>query len=144
MIILDTNIISELMKSSPATTVIDWLDQQQTDLLHVTTITIAEIQYGLQSLPNGQRRKALESAFENTILEAFAHRVMPFDDNAAIHYGRIMSARKKSGQPLSILDGQIASIANAQQATLATRNIRDFLNCSIQLINPFTLNSDLK
>ncbi len=137
MIILDTNIISEMMKSVPAEKVSSWLDQQEVNQLYITTITIAEISYGLNVLPKGSRRQLLENAFNKTIHAAFKHRVLPFDESAAHLYGKMMGHRKELGRPLSVLDGQIAAIARMQDATLATRNIRDFANCEVDLINPF-------
>ncbi len=137
MIIIDTNIISEMMRSSPAINVITWLDKQNAATLFLTTITIAEITYGLHALSAGARRKTLENAFHNAITDGFEHRILSFDEKAAQFYGEIMANRKTIGRPLSILDGQIAAITCAQNATLATRNSRDFIECGIELINPF-------
>lgn len=137
MIFLDTNIISELMKHTPSSNVMDWIDRQEVTQLFVTTITIAEISYGISVLPAGNRRALLEDAFTKTINEAFKHRILSFDETAAHHYGKIMSHRKNLGHPMSILDGQIAAIAVAHGGTLATRNIRDFSDCALTLINPF-------
>lgn len=137
MILIDTNIISELMKPAPDTNVIQWIDRQDIAKLFVSTITIAEISYGLNVLPEGNRRLNLEHAFNKAILEAFDNRILAFDESAAHNYGKIMSYRKKLGQPLGIPDGQIAAIASTQKAALATRNVRDFINCGLKLINPF-------
>src|SRR3990167_9160330 len=116
MIILDTNIISEMMKSSPAAKVSGWLDQQEVTQLYITTITIAEISYGLNVLPKGSRRQLLENAFNKTIQAAFKHRILSFDEPAAHLYGKMMGHRKEFGRPLSVLDGQIAAIARVQDA----------------------------
>lgn len=137
MIILDTNIISEMMKLSPAPAVVAWLDKQNVTDIFITTITIAEIVYGLHSLPEGNRRQLLEEAFNKAILEAFMHRILLFDEEAAHCYGKLMAQRKKIGRPLSILDGQIASIAYVRSAMVASRNTRDFSDCGLQLVNPF-------
>lgn len=137
MIVLDTNVISELMKESPSRNVLTWIDQQIIEQLFITTITIAEISYGINALPISNRRRSLDEAFNQAINHAFKHRLLSFDESAAHHYGTIMNERKKLGKPLSILDGQIAAIALAQNATLATRNIRDFIDCQLTLINPF-------
>lgn len=137
MIILDTNIISELMKTSPDQRVIDWLDHQDAITLFTTSVTIAEITYGLDVLPEGKRRDYLEAAFNQVLIDAFKHRVLMFDKSAALIYGKLMGDRKRLGHPLSILDGQIASIAKSNQMALATRNTRDFVNCELMLINPF-------
>ena len=138
MIIVDTNIISEMMKLSPDLTVTAWLDRQNITQLFITTITIAEIAYGLYVLPEGSRRQLLEKAFNQVILEAFIYRILPFDEDSAHCYGKLMGQRKTLGRPLSIPDGQIASIAYAKGAKMATRNIRDFSDCWLQLINPFS------
>lgn len=137
MIILDTNVISEMMKSSPSLKVMTWIDQQSPCDLFVTTITIAEISYGLHILPVGNRRKMLEDAFYKSINQAFEHCILGFDALAADCYGRLMADRKKIGKPLSILDGQIAAIARVNHFQVATRNISDFSDCGLALINPF-------
>ena len=134
MILLDTNIISEMMKKNPTNKVITWLDRQEVTELFITTITIAEITYGINALPKGARRRAIEEAFFKTIDGAFKHRIFSFDEASAHIYGKIMGM---SGKPLSVLDRQIAAIALAQEATVATRNIRDFSDCELSLIKLF-------
>jgi len=137
MILLDTNIISEMMKKSPSVRVAGWLDQQEVTHLFVTAITIAEISYGISVLAKGKRRLALEEAFDMVMRECFKHRILSFDEASAHLYGGLMGHRKKLGRPLSVLDGQIAAIALVHKATVATRNIRDFANCNLELIDPF-------
>jgi predicted nucleic acid-binding protein len=137
MIIADTNIISELMKASPSLKVINWLDKQDSAQLYITTITIAEISYGLNALPAGNKRQGLENSFNKALRDAFSNRVFQFTDSAAFIYGKIMANRKKLGRPLNVLDGQIAAIALIHAATLSTRNINDFLDCELDLVNPF-------
>lgn len=137
MIILDTNIISELMKTLPAIKVEHWLSEQVVTQLFVTTTSIAEISYGINALPDSKRRTMLENSFQQTIDKAFKHRILSFDEAAAHAYGLLMSKRKKIGKPLGILDGQIAAIAITNSATVVTRNIRDFANCDLELVNPF-------
>ena len=137
MIILDTNVISELMKASPDEHVMAWLDQQDAMTLFTTSITIAEIIYSLDVLPAGKRRDYLETAINQVLTDAFKHRVLMFDEPAAHVYGKLMGRRKTSGHPLSVLDGQIAAIARAHQMSLATRNTGDFRDCELNLINPF-------
>lgn len=137
MILIDTNIISELMKPVPDAIVIEWIDRQEISQLFISTITIAEISYGLNVLPEGNRRNDLERSFNNAILEAFENRILAFDESAAYNYGKIMSYRKKLGQPMGVPDGQIAAIASTHNAAVATRNVRDFINCGLELINPF-------
>jgi toxin FitB len=137
MTLLDTNIISEMMKTNPSAKVISWLNQQEITQLFITTITIAEITYGLNALPDGQRRHALQTAFDKTIQVAFQHRTLAFDEPAAYLYGKLMAHRKSLGRSLSVLDGQTAAIAFAKNAVLATRNIRDFKECGLTLVDPF-------
>jgi predicted nucleic acid-binding protein len=137
MIILDTNIVSELMKTSPTKAVLEWLDQQSIMDLFLTSITIAEISYGLSILSKGSRRHSLEEIFHKAIIETFQYRILSFDESAAHVYGKIMANRKKQGRPMSMADGQIAAIASVHRACIATRNTSDFLNCELNLVDPF-------
>lgn len=137
MIILDTNVVSELMKVNPQDEVLTWVDGQDPHVLYVTTVTLAEIHYGLQALSVGKRRAFLYKAFEEVVLEAFEERILMFDEQAAVSYGGLMVACKSLGKPMPILDGQIAAIAHSNQSQIATRNISDFVACGIGLINPF-------
>ncbi|MBP9726825.1 MAG: type II toxin-antitoxin system VapC family toxin [Gammaproteobacteria bacterium] len=139
MIILDTNIISELMKPVPNKTVIAWLDQQSILMLYTTSISVAEIYYGLQNLPTGKRRNDIETSFHQVIQAAFNQRILAFDVTSAACYGILLARRKNAGIPMSTLDAQIAAIATAANATLATRNTKDFLECDIDIINPFEI-----
>lgn len=137
MILIDTNIISEMMKQSPSESVISWLDKQNIMTLYTSAVTLAEISYGINALPSGSRRSQLESAFEKTISEVFHSRVLAFDEKAAYMYGKIMANRKTVGQPMSLFDGQIAAIAIVNSLTVATRNGRDFSHCDLNVVNPF-------
>ncbi len=137
MILLDTNIVSEMMKKTPSLAVIGWVSQQESVALYTSTITIAEISYGIGALQKGRQRSLLEETFNKAISESFLNRVLFFDDAAAYLYGEIMSIRKHLGKPLSILDGQIAAIARVNNMALATRNMKDFVSCDLSLINPF-------
>jgi toxin FitB len=137
MILLDTNIVSEVMKASPAEAVLEWLNQQESSSLYVSTITIGEISYGLRILPDGKRRSGLNDKFEQFIAMAFAQRVIAYDEPAASVYGEIMGARKESGRPMSIPDGQIAAIARCNHLTVATRNVSDFEQSGVDLLDPF-------
>ncbi len=139
MIILDTNIISELMKTAPDPRVITWIDQQDAMALFTTSITIAEIMYGLGVLPDSRRRILLKEAFDRVLTRAFKHRILVFDEAAAHFYGQLMGHRKTIGHPLGVLDGQIAAMTRANQMSLATRNTRDFSDCELTLINPFEM-----
>ena len=137
MIILDTNVVSEFMTSPPASQVLDWLNTQDVTSLYLTSISIAEIGYGLRAMPEGKRRRLLSERFERFVKEAFIHRIVSFDESAARIYGEVMCERKEIGRPMSNLDGQIAAIARSRGFIVATRNTKDFEHCQIGLINPF-------
>jgi hypothetical protein len=137
MTLLDTNVVSAAMARSPDAAVVAWLDRQDTLTLFVSAVTVAEIQYGLQILPEGRRRRSLEDRFARFVAEGFSGRVLPFDADAAQRYGEIMAARRGAGRPMSILDGQIAAIARARRLAVATRNVRDFELCGLEVIDPF-------
>lgn len=137
MILLDTNVLSEMMRPSPEPSVIEWLNQRETVTLYVSTITLAEIGYGLNVLPKGKRRRSLETRFEQFVSAGFEHRIVDFDARAARAYGEVMGHRKRLGRPMGILDGQIAAIARVRDFAVATRNVRDFEGCKLQVLNPF-------
>lgn len=137
MILLDTHVVSETMRPVPDHAVIEWLNQRETTSLYLSTITIAEIQYGLALLAKGERRTDLEGRFQRFVSEGFAERVLSFDMAAANEYGIVMATRRSMGRPMSSLDGQIAAIARAHNSTLATRNKKDFDMCGIEVLNPF-------
>jgi len=137
MIILDTNIISELMKATPDNTVFNWANAQTRGSLSVTATSIGEITYGLQLLPLGARKLTLEKAFDLLLKKVFLGKCIEFDLIAADTYGQLLANRKKTGKPMSVCDAQIAAIALSHQATLATRNTADFSDCYLDLVNPF-------
>lgn len=137
MIVLDTNVLSEIMRPQPSNSVVNWLNDQNPLELFVTTITLAEIGYGLKILPKGQKRWQLEYKFTQYIDQGFAERILDFTEVAAHHYAEIMSHRKHLGRPMSLPDGQIAAIARSKSFKVATRNIKDFEECGSELINPF-------
>lgn len=137
MIVLDTNVISEMMRASPDIRVINWLDEQESNLLFITTITITEIVYGISCLPNGVRKNNVNKAFSKIINEGFKYRLLYFDESSAYECGKIMGHKKSLGKIMNFQDGQIAGIVAAQGAALATRNIKDFQHCDLELINPF-------
>lgn len=137
MIILDTNVVSEFMASQPMPEVLEWLNQQRISQVYLSTVTLAEINYGLKAMPSGKRQALLTERFDNFITKGFTGRLLPFDAACAKHYGDIMSQRNALGKPMSAFDGQIAAIAKSKDFTLATRNIKDFLSCGITLVNPF-------
>ncbi|MDZ7683855.1 MAG: type II toxin-antitoxin system VapC family toxin [Gammaproteobacteria bacterium] len=138
MILVDTNVVSEVMRPKPSGVVLDWLNTTPTATLYISSISIAEIEFGLQSLPDGQRRDFLTKRFEQFIEQGFEHRTLYFDAAAAFAYGDIMGRCRRAGRPMSILDGQIAAITMANHATLATRNVGDFSASGIDVINPWT------
>jgi len=136
VIVLDTNVVSELMRASPAEVVVSWLRQQQRGSLATTAITVAEIQYGLARLPVGRRTTLLRHVTED-VLAAFAEQVLPFDDDAAGLYGDIAAGRERVGRPIDGFDAQIAAICRARGALLATRNTKDFLETGVDLVDPW-------
>jgi len=139
MILIDTNIISEIMSQSPSANVLDWVNNQDSLLLFISTITIAEINYGLRIMPEGKRKNNLTERFKYFISKAFEQRIVDFNENAAIQYADIMAHRKEIGRPMSVLDGQIAAIARSNDLKIATRNVRDFEECGVIIINPFEI-----
>ncbi|HEY3155877.1 MAG TPA: type II toxin-antitoxin system VapC family toxin [Candidatus Eisenbacteria bacterium] len=137
MTILDTNILSELMRPKPSETVVGWLGAQPAASLYTTSITQAEILHGLMLLPEGRRRSAFEAAATSMFREDFAGRILSFGTDAALPYARIASERRRAGRPISHFDAQIAAIARSTGATLATRNARDFDGCGVSVIDPW-------
>jgi len=137
MIVVDTNVVSEVMRPQPSPRVLDWLNQQDSTQLFISTITLAEIGYGLRVLPDGLRRRQLQTRFEQFVAQAFEERVLAFTTPAAQAYAEIMGYRKETGHTMSMPDGQIAGIALAHGFAVATRNIKDFKDCGLELINPF-------
>jgi len=137
MVIVDTNVVAEVMRTSPAPTVVGWLNAQASASLFLTAITVGEIRHGLRIMPGGQRRQTIEQGFDRIIATAFAGRILAFDEHAAAHYGEVMGRRQELGRPLSVPDGQIAALARLHSFAVATRNVRDFLDCGIELVNPF-------
>lgn len=137
MILLDTNVVSEVMRQKPSDNVLNWLNKHSNGNLLISSITIAEICYGLRILPVGQRQQLLQARFEQFVSEGFAGNIIDFNEPAARTYAEIMGVSKEKGRPMSLPDGQIAAIAQANHLALATRNIIDFESCGIKLINPF-------
>ncbi|MEH1813360.1 MAG: type II toxin-antitoxin system VapC family toxin [Nostoc sp.] len=141
MIILDTNVLSELMKPKKSEIVRSWAAQQSLMSLFTTTITQAEILYGIALLPAGKRREQLTQAAQLMFSEDFAGRVLPFDQAAAVAFANIASQRRHNGTPISQADAQIAAICYTHAATIATRNFSDFEGCGISIINPWEVSS---
>jgi len=137
MIILDTNVLSELMKAKPAEAVSTWAAAQPASSLYVTAVTQAEVLYGIELLPKGRRRAAIEAAANAMFAEDFEARILAFGSDAATAYAAIVAGRRKVGRPISQFDAQIAAIARATGAGLATMNSVDFDGCELSLINPW-------
>ncbi len=137
MILLDTNVVSEVMKTRPAEAVVAWLNGQDSEKLYVSAITVGEIAYGLRILPDGERRSGLPERFERFVALAFDQRVLVYDESAARIYGELMGDRREIGLPMSVPDGQIAAIARLNHLAVATRNVPEFEHCGIDVLNPF-------
>jgi len=137
MIVLDTNVISEVMRPAPADAVLRWIAGQPAALLYTTSVTQAEILFGLALLPEGRRRDGLMTAAEQMFAEDFAGRVLPFDTIAAQAFAPIAAARRRKGRPTGTFDARIAAIARSRGTALATRNEADFLDCGLVIINPW-------
>jgi toxin FitB len=136
LIVLDTNVLSELMRPAPDPRVVAWLSSQQSGDLATTAITVAEIRYGLERLPAGRRKRELVTA-AGEIFSTFADTVLPFDTSAAQQYAGVVSRRDRSGRPISVLAAQIAAICLARKATLATRNHSDFSGLRLAVTDPW-------
>lgn len=138
MIILDTSVVSELMRPRPEFGVVDWTTRQAGSNLYLSTISEAELRYGFEMLPIGQRRKDLLTRVEEVLLRFFEGRILPFDRSAARSYARIAAARRSAGRPMNPVDCQIAAIAGSLGAAIATRDTTDFEECGIEVINPWS------
>ncbi|MBB4573221.1 type II toxin-antitoxin system VapC family toxin [Rhizobium lentis] len=135
MIVLDTNVISELQGRTHSERILNWLDGYDVEALFLTTIAVAEMRYGLELLDDGRRKTALISDF-NRIESEFAGRIPGFSLSAANRYGLLAAQRRKTGR-METKDAMIAAICLANGATLATRSIRDFEGLDLKLVNPF-------
>ncbi len=137
MIILDTNVLSALMRQVPDKRVVAWLDRQPRTSIWTTSVTILEIRFGLQIMAGRKRRSALAQTFE-VVLDTIGHRVAPFDMVAAQEAGDLMASRHKKGRPGELRDTMIAGIVLAQHAALATRNTMHFDDVLVPLVDPWT------
>ena len=137
MVVLDTNVVSELMRDDPHSDVLVWLDDRPTRELFVTAVTEAEVRTGIAFLPEGRRRRGIAEAADRAFGGLFAGRVLPFDSEAARAYAEIAAARRVAGRPVSQADGQIAAIARSRGMAVATRNVRDFDDMGIDIIDPW-------
>lgn len=137
MIVLDTNVLSETLKPAPSDTVLRWLAAQEPLAVFTTTITQAEVLYGIEMLPAGKRRVRLAAAIERLFAEEFRGRILPFDEESARMFPKIIAGRDAVGRPMSQLDGMIAAIVRSRRATVATRDSNGFEHCGIRVINPW-------
>lgn len=137
MIIIDTNVLSEFMRPDPAANVSTWLGQQDGDQLWTTTITEAELLVGAANLPEGRRRAELERNIDAT-LSRFGHRILAFDRDSARQLAEVFARRRAQRLDMNLADGQIAAIARAYGAAVATRDIDDFAHTGVSVINPWT------
>lgn len=137
MIILDTNVISELMRDPGDAAVSAWLDRQPVRSVWTTSITVFEIRFGIEKLPMGRRREALFAAQERLTREVLERRILAYDEPAAIETAKLMAERQGGGRPAGVVDGMIAGIVRAHRATFATRNTRHFEDAGIDLVDPW-------
>lgn len=137
MIVLDTNVLSEILRPAPDSRVMAWLALQPRAALFTTTVTEAEILYGVRLLADGSRKEALSIAIEDIFDKDFAGRLLSFDSDAADMYADIAASRRNSGRPISQFDAMIAAVTKSRGATLATRNVKDFVNCGVAIVDPW-------
>ena len=142
MIILDTNVLSALMRREPEAVVVEWLDRQPPESLWITSITLFEVGMGLALLPAGRRRTALQKAFGQLLAEDLQHRVLDFDAAAAAEAAVLAAARQRAGRTVDVRDTQIAGITLARRAMLATRNVRHFEDLKGRVVDPWSVGAD--
>lgn len=138
MTILDTNVISEVVRPRPEPRVLAWLAAQPNQDVYLTAITTAEVLYGIYTMPGGKRRTALDEAINLMFRHEFAGRVLPFDEAAGLRYARLVADLERAGRPMSAFDAQIAAIAGVHDAVVATRNVSHFAAAGVRLVNPWT------
>jgi hypothetical protein len=137
VIVIDTNVLSALMREVPERPVVEWLDRQAAQSIWITSITLFEARLGLALLPKGKRRKALESAFDKLLVEDLEGRVLDFDQPAVEAAAQLAAGRQREGQTIDMRDTQIAGIVIARRAEFATRNVRHFSDLNVDVINPW-------
>ena len=136
-ILLDTNVLSELLRAQPEAAVTTWFAAQQPDGLYVSAVTQAEMMLGAGLLPTGKRKQALDQALRTMFEEDFARRILPFDSGAVAAYVEIVRKRRAAGRPIAQFDAQIAAISVSRGFDLATRNVSDFEACGVTVVNPW-------
>lgn len=137
MIILDTNVVSELMSGTPSPSVVDWFEDQTPETVYLTTFTLAEIRFGIAVLPRGRRKAALHEGFEEQILPAFDGRILTFDEDAAATYAPALARARTRGRAIGATDCYIAAIALAHGCAVATRDRSPFKAAGVPVIDPF-------
>ena len=137
MVILDTNVVSELMRRGPDPVITAWVAEQVTSSLFLTAVTEAELRVGIAIMQPGKRRNRLQQALERILKTGFPNRVLPFDSEAASAYAGIAAARRRLGRPIAQSDCQIAAIARLRGMVVATRNVRDFSDIGVEVLNPW-------
>jgi predicted nucleic acid-binding protein len=137
MIILDTNVVSEMMRNGGSIEVSSWYSAQSFDELHLTSVSVAEILYGIEILPQGKRRESLRAGADLMFTKVFDARILAFTAESARAFSTIAAKRRQQGRPIAEFDAQIAAIALIHGATLATRNIADFEDCGVRVVNPW-------
>ena len=141
MVLLDTNVLSELMRPDPNEGVVRWIDEQPDDEVWVSAVTVGEIQLGVALLPQERRKQLLTKIADQMLKEEFSEKCLPFDFEAAGEYAKIVASRNHQGRPVTVEDAQIAAIAITADIVLATRNTKDFLGIAgLKLINPWEVN----
>jgi predicted nucleic acid-binding protein len=138
VIILDTNVVSELIRPDPEENVLAWVRQQPADLVYLTAITAAELRTGVAQLPEGRRKHVLMSMTNGLIEEDFADRILSFTSDAAVEYAEIVAGRKCQGRPIGMADAQVAAICRLYDADLGTRNVKDFDDTGVRVVDPWS------
>ncbi|MEI8396198.1 MAG: type II toxin-antitoxin system VapC family toxin [Rhodospirillaceae bacterium] len=142
-LLLDTNVISELINPTPAPDVVGWVSRQQVGDLYLSAVTIGELARGVARLPGSRKRDRLDHWVSNTLPRQFEGRILPFDHGAAVIWGTLMGEGDRNGRPRSAADAQIAATALRHGLGIATRNLADFEDMGVTLINPWTAPADL-
>ena len=139
MLVLDTNVASELMRPEPASEVADWISERDATEMFLTAVSEAELLYGIAIIPAGRRRDMLAAAMTRWLDLGFSERILPFDSSAARAYAEIASEKRLAGRPIGEADCQIAAISRSRGAVLVTRNVRDFEGTGVNVVNPWSV-----
>jgi predicted nucleic acid-binding protein len=137
VIVLDTNVLSELARPKPNAAVLEWVDAQDSSTLVITALTAAEVRAGVSILPDGHRKREVDLRMESLLAETFAGFILAFEAGSADHYADIVADRRRAGRPIGAFDALIAAVCRQHEASLATRSTADFTGTGIQLINPW-------